>query len=353
MSRTALIIGANGSFGAHAMVALLRHGWTVKALARDPVAAARRSGVAMPVEWIGGDAMSAADVAAAARGADVIVHAANPPKYKNWRGLALPMLAATLAAARAEGARVVLPGAVYNFAPDAGVHIAEDAPQAPVTRKGRVRVEMEEMLRAATHEGAKALVLRAGDFFGPAAPNSGLLWLTTRKAGAVTGVYRTGASHAFAYLPDLAETLGRLLDREADLADYEVFHFAGHQFVGENALGEAVRRAVGDARIPIRAFPWPVIWAASPFVTMFREMLEMRYLWTGSIGLDDAKLRAFLGDVPSTPLICALRESLADLEVEIGVSLPSMGRVDRAQPGTGGVSAPPPPAPLRGATSPI
>jgi len=324
MSRTApkiaLVIGANGSFGAHALVALLRHGWTVKALARDPAAAARKAGAAMPVEWIKGDAMNPADVAAAARGADVIVHAANPPKYRNWRGLALPMLAATLAAAKAEGARVVLPGAIYNYAPDAGVHIAEDAPQAPVTRKGQVRVEMEEMLRAATKEGARALVLRAGDFFGPAAPNSGLLWLTTRKAGAVTGVYRTGQSHAFAYLPDLAETLARLLDREGELADFEVFHFAGHQLVGENALGEAVRRAVGDARIPIRPFPWPVIWAASPFVTMFRELLEMRYLWTGSIGLDDSKLRAFLGEVPHTPLIDGLRESLADLEIEIGAN---------------------------------
>ena len=319
-SRTALVIGATGSFGAHAMCALLRHGWTVRALARDPEAAARRAGEMTPVEWIKGDAMAPADVVAAARGVSVIVHAANPPAYKNWRGLAIPMLASTIAAAKAEGARVVLPGTVYNFAPDAGLHIAEDAPQAPATRKGQVRVEMEAMLRDASTSGARALVLRAGDFFGPAAPNSGLLWLTTRKAGRVTGVYRTGESHGFAYLPDLAETLARLLDREDELADFEVFHFAGHQLAGETALGEAVRRAVGDVRIPIRAFPWPVIWAAAPFVTMFREMLEMRYLWTRPIGLDETKLRAFLGDVPSTPLIAGLRESLADLDIEIGAS---------------------------------
>jgi nucleoside-diphosphate-sugar epimerase len=315
-NRTALIIGAAGSFGAHAMCALIRHGWTVRALARDPADAARRAGANMPVEWQKGDAMNAAEVIAAATGASVIVHAANPPRYQKWRQLALPMLASSIAAAKESGARLVLPGTVYNYAPDAGASIDEDAPQAPVTRKGKVRAEMEEMLRAAASEGVKSLVLRAGDFFGPAAPNSGLLWLTNRKGGRVTSVYRTGpVGHGFAYLPDLAETLARLLDREAALADFETFHFAGHWLAGDDALGEAVRRATGDERIPIRPFPWAMVHAAAPFVPMLRELAEMRYLWVRPIGLDEAKLRAFLGQVPFTPLDAAMRESLADLGV--------------------------------------
>ena len=32
----------------------------------------------------------------------------------------------------------------------------------------------------------------------------------------------------------------------------------------------------------------------------------MRYLWQMPIGLDEAKLRAFLGDIPSTPLDIAV-----------------------------------------------
>ncbi|HEY2481551.1 MAG TPA: NAD-dependent epimerase/dehydratase family protein [Caulobacteraceae bacterium] len=314
--RTALIIGATGSFGAHAMCALNRRGWTIRALARDPKAAALKAGPHMPVEWVKGDAMNGADVAAAAKGAQVIVHAANPPSYRNWRGLALPMLAATIEAAKAEGARIVLPGNVYNYAPDAGPLISEDAPQAPVTRKGKVRVEMEAMLRAATSDGAKVLIVRAGDYFGPAAPNSGLVWLTRRKAGRVTSVYLPGpAAHAFAYLPDLAETVGRILDRERELADFEVFHFAGHWLARPDELAQAVRRVTGDAKIPLKPFPWTMLAALSPFVTTFRELLEMRYLWRQPIGLSDAKLRAFLGAVPKTPLDGAIRETLADLDV--------------------------------------
>jgi len=315
-TRTVLIIGATGSFGAHAMCALGRRGWTLRALARDPAAAARKTGPNMPIEWIAGDAMNAADVMAAARGVQLIVHAANPPRYKNWRGLAIPMLAATIAAAKAEGVRIVYPGSVYNFAPDAGPRIAEDAPQAPVTRKGKIRVEMEEMLREATLAGARVLVLRAGDFFGPAAPNSALAWLTTRKAGRLASVYTPGpAAHAFAYLPDLAEVMGRLIDREDELADFAVFHFAGHWLARPDDLVAAARRVTGDPDIALKPFPWPMLIAASPFVTLFRELLEMRYLWQKPIGLDDAKLRAFLGNVPATSLDVAIRESLADLGV--------------------------------------
>jgi nucleoside-diphosphate-sugar epimerase len=315
-TRTALIIGATGSFGAHALCALVRRGWTVRALAREPGKARQQTGDRMPIEWIQGDAMDPADIAMAAAGVSLIVHAANPPRYKNWRGLALPMLRAAIAAAKAEGARIVVPGNVYNFAPDAGAAIAEDAPQAPVTRKGQVRVEMEAMLRDAANDGAKVLILRAGDFFGPAAPNSCLAWLTTRKAGRVTSVYRPGpAAHAFAYLPDLAETLGRILEREDELADFEVFHFAGHWLAHGEDMALAIRRAANDAAIPIKPFPYPVLIALSPFVTLFRELLEMRYLWEKPIGLSDAKLRAFLGDVPATPLDTAVGEALADLDV--------------------------------------
>src|SRR5205823_5156390 len=219
---------------------------------------------------------------AAADGCSVIVHAANPPGYKNWRGLAIPMLTATITAAKAHGARIVLPGNVYNYRPDAGPTIGETAPQLPATRKGRIRVEMEQMLEEAIPAGARALVLRAGDFFGPAAPNSAFAWLTARRGGRVRSVAAPGpveVGHAFAYLPDLAETMARLLDREAELADYDSFHFTGHWLARGDDLAAAIRRAAGDEKLPLKPFAWPLVYALSPFVEMFRELLEMRYLW--------------------------------------------------------------------------
>jgi nucleoside-diphosphate-sugar epimerase len=260
--------------------------------------------------------MDAASVVAAAQGVRLIVHAANPPGYRNWNGTILPMTDRVIAAARANGARLVIPGNVYPFAPDAGPSISEDAPQAPGTRKGKIRQAQEQRLREATAEGVKVLILRSGDFFGPAAPNSALAWLTTRSKDRVTRVFSPGPGaigHAYAYMPDLAETLARLMDAEDRLADFEVFHFRGHYLERNAELGEAIRRVTGRPDLPIRPFPWIVVLAASPFVEMFRELLEMRYLWRRPIGLDNAKLVAFLDAEPHTPLDAALRATLTDM----------------------------------------
>jgi uncharacterized protein YbjT (DUF2867 family) len=114
--KLALVIGATGGIGCE-VAALLARGWNVRALHRDPTVAQRRSDLPKSIVWVAGDAMSAADVIAAASGAHLIIHAANPPYYRNWRGLALPMLQHAIEAARASGARLVLPGNVYNFRP--------------------------------------------------------------------------------------------------------------------------------------------------------------------------------------------------------------------------------------------
>ncbi len=161
----------------------------------------------------------------------------------------------------------------------------------------------------------KVLILRAGDFFGPASPGA-LGWLVQQGKERVTGVFLPGpgdVGHAYAYLPDVAETMARLVDAEDRLGRFEVFHFRGQWLAHNAAFGEAMRRVTGNARLPVRAFPWIVVRLAAPFNETFRELLEMRYLWKRPIGLDNAKLVRFLGEEPHTPLDQALAASLADM----------------------------------------
>lgn len=315
--KTALVIGATGGFGSHTALALIKHGWTVRGLARDPASAAERMGTRTPIDWVKGDAMDAASVIAAARGADLIVHAANPPGYRNWQGTVIPMLASTIAAAKASGASILFPASVYNFAPDSGAAIGEDAPQRPVTRKGRLRVRMEVMLRqAAERGGVRTIVLRAGDFFGPGLGGQAMDWLTVRRGGRVRAVYAPGPSHvghAFAYLPDLGETAARLADRAAELPAFAVFHFTGHWLGGAQALAQSIRRVLGRPDLAVRPFPIAIIRLIAPFNETLRELLEMRYLWKKPIGLANNKLTAFLGAEPHTALDTAVRASLDDM----------------------------------------
>lgn len=307
-TRIALIIGATGGIGGETAAALARHGWTVCGLTRQPQPAH------LHIDWILGDAMIADDVLRAAQGVQLIVHAANPPGYRDWDKLVLPMIDHTIAAAKAVGARIVLPGTIYNFGPDAFPSLREDSPQHPRTRKGAIRVAMEQRLEAAASAGASVLIVRAGDFLGPrVTANSNFSSAMIQRGAPVKRIFelaRRGTSHAWAYLPDLGETIARLLDRESELAAFDVFHFAGYQ-LAEGEMAQAIIRATGNPKLRVWPFPWPLVLALQPFVRLFRELAEMRYLWRESIALDGSKLKAFLGnDLPATPLDIAVRDSL-------------------------------------------
>jgi nucleoside-diphosphate-sugar epimerase len=310
---TVLVLGATGGIGGEVARQLRDAGWQVRALKRGTAeAGTSKDGIT----WIAGDAMDAQAVRQAAKGCAVIVHAVNPPGYRNWSQLVLPMLDNTIAAARAEGATIVLPGTLYNFGPDAFPLLAEDAPQHPVTRKGAIRVEMEKRLEDASRQGARVLIVRAGDFFGPKAGNN---WFSQGlvKAGlpvkAVSYPGRAGIGHQWSYLPDVARTMVELLARRDRLAPFARFHMGGHWDADGTRMSGAIRKAVGrrtGAAVRVSAFPWWLLTLAAPFVTTFREMREMRYLWQTPVGMDNAKLVAFLGREPHTPLDEAVEASL-------------------------------------------
>ena len=312
-NRTALVLGITGGIGGEVALALLRRGWRVRALHRNPASIQLPQDVREKVEWVTGDAMKRDDVVAAARGVSTIVHAVNPPKYNNWSGLVLPMLDNTIAAAREQHARIVLPGTIYNFGVDAFPVLSDYSPQQPHTRKGRIRVEMENRLREATALGVRTLIVRAGDYFGPGSGNNWFSQGLVAGSGPVRRVLYPGPrelGHSWAYLPDVAETMVRLLDVEERLEAFAVFHFRGHWLERGVEMAETICRVAGLHTGKIFAFPWWAMRIASPFVEVCREMLEMRYLWNVPAELDNTKLRAAIGAEPHTPLEEAVARTL-------------------------------------------
>ncbi|MGU7778946.1 NAD-dependent epimerase/dehydratase family protein [Burkholderia sp. PU8-34] len=313
--RHALVLGATGGIGGEVARQLRDAGWQVRALQRGlETATLQRDGMT----WIRGDALDREAVMQAARGCSVIVHAVNPPGYRRWSELVLPMVDNTIAAAASAGATVVLPGTVYNYGADAFPVLREDAPQHPSTRKGAIRVELERRLQAATARGVRTIVVRAGDFFGPrSASNWFSLGLVKpgRPVAAVSVPGRPGVGHQWAYVPDVARAMVELIERRDTLEPFARFHLGGHWDADGTQMAQAVCRVAQrhGLRPALRNFPWWFVWAASPFVTTLRELLEMRYLWREPIRMDNARVTAVLGREPVTPLDTAVEETLAGL----------------------------------------
>ena len=158
-------------------------------------------------------------------------------------------------------ALVVLPGTVYNYGADAFPLLTEDAPQRPATRKGAIRVRMEVELRDFCDRGGRALVLRAGDYFGPRAGNNWFSQGLVTAGRPVTRILNPAqhrAGHQWAYLPDVAAAIVALIGRRERLEPFASFHMSGHWDEDGTGMAQAVTRAVVRAggRPPrIAAFP--------------------------------------------------------------------------------------------------
>jgi nucleoside-diphosphate-sugar epimerase len=307
-----------GGVGGAITSRLIRDGWQVRALCRnaDLAASGWRQDCPAP-QFVTGDAMDEAAVVRAATlgdGVAVIVHAVNPPGYRNWSSLVLPMIDNTLAAARAAGgARIALPGTVYNYDPARTPVIDESTQQNARSRKGQIRIALERKLAEAAPE-VPSLIVRAGDFFGPATRASWFAQAMVQPGRAVRKVtsMAPGVAHAYAYLPDLAAAFAGLLAIPERLRAHEKLQFAGHWDATGAQMRDAVRRVVGRD-LPERAFPWWLMRLAAPFGGFPREALEIEPVWKHPMRLDNSRLVELLGSEPHTPLDQAIAVTLSDM----------------------------------------
>jgi len=303
-----IVLGGAGQFGRAAAQAFRAGGWQVASLVRSRSAARAVAGT----EIVEVDARDGASVVAAARGADVVVHALNVP-FTEWARFAIPLAETAIAAARENGAVLAVPGNLYNFGPGMPPLIDETMPMRPASRKGALRVEIEARLRQAGEAGLAVIVLRAGDFFGGDGLGAWFDRIIIRNiaVGRLTYPGPLDVVHEWAYLPDLAETLVRLVEARTGLAGYAAFGFAGHAVTGRAfaaAIGRACRR-----EFKVGTMPWRLLRMMGVVVPVFRELDEIAYLWSTPHAIDGTALAAVIGDAPHTRLDQAVAAALASL----------------------------------------
>lgn len=308
---TVAVLGARGRLSHAVARAFHEAGYKVVAVTRN----GRADGLPEAVEHRAADALDRRALIAATRGADIIFNGLNPP-YTEWKDKVMPMAENALAAARAHGAAHIFAGNVYNYGHGIAENADETTPFSRSTRKGSLRIDMEERFRrAAAEDDVQTIVLRAGDFFGTDRTGSWFdLVIASRLArGVFTYPGPSDLPHAWAYLPDLAKAFVALAERRDRFGRFETFTFEGHTMTGnelaghvEAALGRKVRRA---------RLPWIAIRAGGLFNAMWREIAEMSYLWFTPHRLSGRKLAAAVGDLPRTTAREAVRMAMSDLGI--------------------------------------
>ena len=305
MSSNVIIIGAKGRFGRAAISAFGDAGWNVSGFARNWQTANSSPGF-MQIE---GDAFEAPSLEKACQGMDAIVNALNPP-YPKW-SKHLPVLTANvIAAAKATGASVFIPGNVYNYGAAMPAILNETTPHKPTTRKGALRVEMEKSFKTATGDGVRTIILRGGDFIEKEKTGN---WFDSHIANNVgdskiSYPAKLNIKHAWAYLPDMARAMAGLAELRDQLPMFDEFGFEGYNLTGAELVA-SMERVVGQP-LKTATIPWPLIRLMGFVVPQMREVAQMRYLWDVNHSIDGSKLRQALPSYESTPLDVALREAM-------------------------------------------
>jgi nucleoside-diphosphate-sugar epimerase len=287
MTNTVLILGASGKFGGHCAKAFAADGWTVRLFNRKTD-----------------------DMATSARDVDVIVNGLNPPAYHNWDVLIPKITEDVIAAAKINGATVILPGNVYPFGITPGPWSETTKPN-PNSRKGAIRARMEAAYQAATREGIQVLNLRAGDVIDPESDDTvlSMVMLKGVKAGKITALGDPKADHAWCYAPDFARAAVALANIRDRLQPYEDIPIAGQTMSVETVAALAAKAAGRPVRL--KNFPWILMTLASPFWELARELREMRYLWDHPHRLSGDKLARLLPDFAFTPNDIVIAKSLS------------------------------------------
>ena len=310
-----LVLGAGG-VGRTTTAALVALGHTVTLASRSGRVAERPWEDSRPgaVEVVAADAGDVGRVTELARGASSIVNAVNPPSYMTWDTDWPPVAAATLAAAEATGAGLVIIGNLYGYGRvERRMH--EDDPMRPAGHKGALRANMwTEALTL--HEAGRLRVteLRSSDYFGPGTtPRTSYLndiivdSLLAGRAPFVP-VGRADAPHSWTYVPDVGTLAARVATSDDGWGRAWHVPTAAPRTFDEAAAD--VARVAGVRSRRVRVLPRALGTAAGVVVPFMREVRETRHQFERPFVLDSSLTEQTFGLAP-TPWEDALKATVA------------------------------------------
>ncbi len=288
-----VVLGAGGGTGSALVEALVRRGHRVRAVSRGGAAPGGAEGMKADVSTPEG-------AKAAAGGASVVYHAAQPP-YTRWPEEFPPMTEAIVEGAAAAGAKLVFADNLYVYGPTDGP-MTEETPRRATGKKGRTRILMAERLLRAHRAGTVRVAIgRSSDYYGPR--GTATLAGDTVFGAAVAGkTVRWPASlempHTFNYLPDMASALVTLGEREE--ADGEVWHLpAAEPITGHRFLDLLSAEIDGTPKVSVTSRA--VVRLAGVFSPLIRELGETFYQFEGPFVADAGKFQGAFGPFDPTP----------------------------------------------------
>jgi nucleoside-diphosphate-sugar epimerase len=303
------LVGAAGAIGHSVSRALVARGKSFRVIGRSAEALKASFGGTPGAERAPWNPEEPASVRAAVRGLDTLVYLVGVPYHRFDQHPVV--MRQTLAGAIAEGVqRMVLVGTVYPYGLPRTTPVTEAHPREPHTFKGRMRKAQEDLLLEADAAGKiRGTILRLPDFYGPGIEKS---FLHDAFVAAITGrtanlIGPIDTPHEFIYVPEVGPVLLDLADRPEAYGRW--WHLGGPGTITQRTFVSRVFSEAG--RTPrFRVAGKNVLRVMGLFNPMMRELVEMSYLHTTPVVLDDSAIQKLLGPVKKTSYDEGIRKTL-------------------------------------------
>jgi nucleoside-diphosphate-sugar epimerase len=295
------IFGAAGAIGRSVAAALDARGIPFRAVGRSKARLSEAFGrLKTARELVSADLADPADARRAARGVETIVYTVGVSSYAQF-ALHPQLMRTTLEAAQAEGVRsLLLVSSVYSYAAGSGGLVNESYPRTPPSRKGALRKEQEDLVSTAHAEGRiRGAILHLPDFYGADAENSlaSLIFTAALTEKFATVLAPIDTPHEFVYTPDVGPVILDLIARDEAWGAH--WNLAGPALITVRDFALNVFRSAATKPYLLPANR-TVLTALGYFNPTMRELIELSYLQSNPVNLDDSRLRALLGRIVKT-----------------------------------------------------
>jgi nucleoside-diphosphate-sugar epimerase len=217
----------------------------------------------------------------------------------------------TLDGAIAEGVkRIVLIGTVYAYGRPKTATVAESHSREPHTFKGRMRKQQEDILLKAHTDGKiQATILRLPDFYGPGVDSSLLqpVFKAAATGGTADMLGPIDVPHEFVYVPDVGPVVLDLLEKPEAYGKW--WNLAGVGTITQRQIAEKAFVLAGR-KPKIRVAGLFMLRLIGLFNPIMKEFVEMNYLLSTPVLMDDSALVRLIGPVHKTSYDDGVRASV-------------------------------------------
>ena len=267
------ILGAGGVIGYELAKFLPEYTDRVRLVSRHPGSAGAGQ------ETMRADLTNLRQTREAVAGSQVVYLTAGLPyKASVWQKTWPLIMKNVITACAEEGAGLVFFDNIYMYGRVSG-WMTEETPHRPVSRKGKVRAEIAEMLLEAAAVGkVKALIARSADFYGPGAVNTAvhsMVFGNLQEGRKAVWMINPELRHSMTYTPDAGRATALLGNTEEAFG--EIWHLptdmnppTGREFI------EAVAK-IYEVEARITVLSKGMIRFAGLFNPIARESMEMLY----------------------------------------------------------------------------